>query len=357
MYLTFRNISTQEKVIVIVENQRYIINPLESIDVFCQNENPQFTTQPTFFSDIEEAVNEIDSTEEVSSRKEKLLAKLAKIFIKKIPEAILNISITYAVNCDSLQSVVVNLFDGIYSVCDGFFADFLDMVPVAMVFSRAETVDGTLKIVDVESINRKKYLKLWRNILLFTHWGLLFLNLTLFIPEYLTVRYFSSNFYLKKLFRRLYGKTLEQRAQILFKKEQKYEKEEKSGCLKDFLFLLVIGLLLFGLIFWASTSDPDVIVSEDLNTVVCFDETFVKTSEKLPSDAEKQKWESYSAHYTLPDGDYDSDSYYCYIYETPDGTRYMWLKEDYEKEENVNKDYKDYENPLIYKSTNSAVEN
>ncbi|MBQ3128173.1 MAG: hypothetical protein IJC13_03930 [Clostridia bacterium] len=48
------------------------------------------------------------------------------------------------------------------------------------------------------------------------------------------------------------------------------------------------------------------------------------------------------------------DNYYCYIYETTDGTRYMWLKDNCTDEENKDKDYEDYDNPLVYKSVGEA---
>jgi len=51
---------------------------------------------------------------------------------------------------------------------------------------------------------------------------------------------------------------------------------------------------------------------------------------------------------------YDIDNYYCYIYETTDGTRYMWIKDNCTDEENKDKDYEDYDNPLVYKSVGEA---
>lgn len=94
----------------------------------------------------------------------------------------------------------------------------------------------------------------------------------------------------------------------------------------------------------------DVIISEDLNSVVCFDEKFVKIDGGLPSDAVDVFLEDYYAYYPLDNGEYDSDSYYCYIYETPDGTRYMWLKDNCTSEESEDMDYEDYDKPLVYKS-------
>ncbi|MBQ5323516.1 MAG: hypothetical protein J6J07_08775, partial [Oscillospiraceae bacterium] len=97
-------------------------------------------------------------------------------------------------------------------------------------------------------------------------------------------------------------------------------------------------------------SEPEVLIAEDLSRVVCFDETFIRTDVGLPPDAEKSFLEDYNAFYPLPDGEYDTENYYCYIYETPDGTRYMWLKDNCTDPKNDKREYQDYESPLVFQS-------
>ena len=58
--------------------------------------------------------------------------------------------------------------------------------------------------------------------------------------------------------------------------------------------------------------------------------------------------ENYSAAYPLGDGEYDEENYYCFVYEDSNGNRYMWLQDNYD--EDFDKEYKDYENPMVYKS-------
>lgn len=350
MYITFRNNSTSEKMIISAGNQKQIIKPGEEADVFFINEKAEFTAQAAAFDELIDGVNEIGSDGQKESFKDRVLTKLTKKFIEKMAETALDTSVKYEVTGSNPQNIVVNLTEGAYSVCDGKICDFLDIVPVGMVFARAETEDGQIKVIDVTANNRKKFLKLMRNILLFSNWGLIFVELFLFIPEYLMIKFFSSHFYLKKLFAGLYNKSADERAILLAKKEESYEKEENGGCLRSIIKVLLMLLILGGICYWAMTSKPEVIISEDFQSVVCYDETFVKFDGELPEDAEKAPWEDYIAYYPLTGGEYDMDNYYCYIYEDSEGTRYMWLKDDCFNAENENKDYDDYENPLVYKS-------
>lgn len=354
MYITFKNNSESSKMVVSIKNQKYIINPENSIDVFWAEGNAVFETQCIAFEELTDAINEFEESEKSYSFKDKLLAKLTKKFIEKLPEAVLDLTIKYEVSFNTNQNAIINLYDGFYSVCDGTIADFFDIMEVDYVFSRAET-DNEIKVVDVIANNSKKFLKLMRMMLLFINSGIIFVDWFLFLPEYFTIKFLSTHFYIKRLFKKLYNKTAEERARLFYEKEQNYEKEEnKKGCLNSLIKTSLVLLVLGGICFWAFTSEPEVIISEDFSSVTCFDETFVRIDGKLPKNAEDVFLEDYSAYYPLVNGGYDMDNYYCHIYETPDGTRYMWLKDDCTNEENTDKNYEDYENPLVYKSTQRA---
>ena len=352
MYITFKNNSTSSKMTVVIENKRYIINPENSVEIFCTNNKLIFIAQCSGFDELTDAVKDIDSEIDSYSLKDKILTKLTKKFIEKIPEVLLDTSIIYEVNFTDCENTVVDLYDGFYSVCDGEIADFLfDILFVGYTFPRAE-VNSEIKVLDAYPNNRKKYLKLMRKVLLFIHWGFILPNLLFFVPEYSIIKLFSSRFYVNRLFRKLYNKNKNDREAVLNKKEEHYKTEENNkGCLKGILKALIVLLILGGICYWGITSEPDVIIAEDFSSVTCFDETFIKTDNGLPTDAKDVFLEDYSAYYPLADGGYDMDNYYCHIYETPDGTRYMWLKDDCNNEENADKDYEDYDNPLVYKST------
>ena len=351
MYITFKNNSENSKMIIFLENRKYILNPENSVDVFWEKSNLIFETQCMAFDELTDAINEFDKAEQPCRFKDKFLKKITKMFVEKLPEILLDLTMKYEVNFNNNQNVTINLYDGFYSVCDGKIADFFDIMGVDYVFSRAET-DNEIKVVDVIANNRKKFLKLMRMMLLFINSSIIFVDWFLFIPEYFTIKFLSTHFYIKRLFKKLYNKTAEERVSLFYEKEQSYEKEEnKKGCLSSLIKIFLVLLVLGGICFWGVMSEPEVIISEDFSSVTCFDETFVKIDGELPKDAEDVFLEDYSAYYPLVDGGYDMDNYYCHIYETPDGTRYMWLKDDCTNEENVDKSYEDYENPLVYKST------
>ncbi|MBQ9912685.1 MAG: hypothetical protein IJO73_00495 [Clostridia bacterium] len=351
MYITFKNNSTGAKMIVTVENQKHVINPECSVDIFFRSEKIEFIAETSALEELIDAVNEIDDNDGNDSFKERILKKFTKKTAEKLPDTVLNTSVKYEVTGADFSGIVINLYDGAYAICDGKIADFLDLVPIGYIFPRAETENGSIKVINVKTTNRKKYLKLIRNLLLFMHSGLTAINLLFFIPEYLIIKLLSSNFYIKNCLSWLYKKSADERESILFEKEHSYEKEEKKKILlPSGLKVVVVLVALCGLLIWGMASGPDVVISEDFSSVVCFEETFVKIDGGLPSDAEDVFLEDYTAFYPLADGEYDIDNYYCYIYETPDGTRYMWLKDNCTAEENADKEYEDYENPLVYKS-------
>lgn len=351
MYLTLKNNSTEAKMIITVQNQRHIISPESSIEVFVQSANFQFLAETSALDELIDAVNEINDNDKNDNLKDRILTKLAKKTAKKLPDTVLNTCVKYEVNGTNYSNIIINLYDGAYAICNGDFADFLDLVPIGYIFPRAESDNGSIRVADVNATNRKKYLKLVRNLLLFMHSGLTAINLLFFIPEYLIVKLLSSNFYIKTWLSGLYRKTFDERELILKKSEERYENENtKKKRFPTALKAFIVIAAVCGILVWGITSEPDVVISEDFQSVICFEETFVKTESGLPSDAEEVFLEDYNAFYPLSDGEYDMDNYYCYIYETPNGTRYMWLKDNCSNEENKNKDYEDYENPLVYKS-------
>ncbi len=357
MYVTFKNNSASAKMFVALQGQKYIIPPQTVVEVFVQSENFQFLAETSAMDELIDAVNEINDNDKNDSLKDRILTKFAKFAKKaaqKLPDTVLITSVKYEIKGADCSNIVVNLNDGVRAVCSGSLADLLDLVPLIYVFPRAETESGSIRIADVNITNRKKFLKLVRNLLLFMHSGLTAINLLFFIPEYLLVKLLSSKFYIKAWLSGLYRKTFDKRELILKKAEERYERNEKklfSPALKAFIIIAVVC----GVLVWGITSEPDVVVSEDFQSVVCFEETFVKIGSGLPSDAEEVFLEDYSAFYPLADGEYDMDNYYCYIYETPDGTRYMWLKDNCSNKENDNKNYEDYENPLVYKSIGKVI--
>lgn len=227
MYVTFKNNSTSSKMMVVVENKRYTINPESSVEIFCTNNKLLFEAQCLGFDDLSEAVKELDEEAKGYGFKDKILAKLTKKLVEKIPEFLLDTIIKYEINFTDYENAIVNLHDGFYSVCDSEIAEFFfDTMVVGFVFSRAEA-NGVVRVLDATANNRKKFLKLTRKILLFVHWRLFLPDLFFFIPEYLIVKFLTTHFYIKRIFRKIYNKEPNDRAALLYKKEQEYETDVK----------------------------------------------------------------------------------------------------------------------------------
>lgn len=349
MFVTFNNISSSNKVTLTADNRSYVINPESSAEVFFGSNTIEFMAQISPFEELTAAIDEMDSETKEYSFKDKILAKFVRKFAEKIDKMMLNVELNYAVTFNTSDRAVINLCEGVYSFCDGKFADFLELMPVMFSFCRAETDNGDIKVKDVILLNRKEYLKFFRNCLLFLNSGLFIIDWFFYIPSYLIFKFYSSKFYIRKTLTRLYCKTRDERARVLEEKEQTYEKEDKKGgCLLTVLKIAIFLLILGGLVFWANNEEYDVVLSEDLSTINCFEETYVRIDGELPEDAEKSFLESYFAFYPTDDGEYDSDRYYCNVYETPDGTRYIWLRDNGENGENDGKDYEETEKPMVY---------
>ena len=334
MLVTFRNISKYNRMIFHAENKDYIVNAGDSADVYCTGDTLIFT------ADIEpvDLTDGIDDIEE-KTFKGKMLKKLSKKFLEKLPDAALYTSVTYELTGE-YSNVTVEFDESAYAVFDGFVAEnIIEMPPLIYVFAQGETAFGTLRVVKSKAFNKRKYKKMYAKLLLLS-------NLLLFIPKLFAALFFTSDFYASKLLSRLYKCSPEKRNLIIAQKADIQSNRYGAFIKVIGIIALVIvgGLFLYNVV----TSEYDVMISEDFQSVVCFDEVFVRMDGSLPADAKKSFLEDYYAYYPLADGEYDMDNYYCYIYEDSEGNRYMWLKDGCSDKENKDKDYNDYENPIVY---------
>ncbi len=331
---------------------------LQSINISCGGQNvsvaPGASAEiPVFGNKIEltaelSAIDLLDGFEEEKPEtfKERVLMKLTKKLVEKIPEIVLNVKVTYEISNIS-GDVSVDFTEGTYVVGGSRIAEFLDFLPVSCMFPHIITSDGTVAVKKTESTNKKKYLRLYRNMLLFMNSGFILIDWFLFIPEYLFIKILSADKITERCIKKLYRMSVSER--ILFMEKQVDDTtNEKHGCLIGIIKVLIVIAAFVLIAEWAISSDPNTIISEDFQTVVCYDETFVRIDGGLPEDAKKTFLEEYTAHYYLGEDEYD-DSYYCYIYEDSEDNRYLWLQDEYEK------DYEDYENPMVYKSIGEQV--
>lgn len=341
MNVIFRNISKDNRMTFFVQEQKYVVDAGSYVNVLSSDNKLVFTV------DIE-PVDLTDGIDDITAEtfKGKVLKKLSKKFLQKLPDAALYTSVTYKLTGE-YSNVTVEFDESAYSVLDGVIAEELfEMPPLIYAFAQGETAFGTLRAVKSKSLNKKRYRKLYTGLLLFVDWVLFLPNLLFFIPKLFVALFFMSDFFVSKLLAKLYKYSPEKRNLIIAQKS-----DIQSHRFKDYLkgigivlLVVVAGVLFYNLL----TSDYDVIIAEDFQSIVCFDEVFVRMDGELPDDATKSFLEDYHAYYPLADGGYDTDNYYCYIYEDSEGNRYMWLKDGCAEDKNADKDYEDYENPIVY---------
>lgn len=352
MFVTFFNRCADNKMVLRVNSSVYELEPQSCADVPVSGERMPFSVEilPVDLS------SGLENEEKPKKFTEKILFKLAKKFAEKIPEMGLYANCDYELS-EITDNMTVDLYEGTYGVFDGNVADYVfDMVPVIYCFARAEVISGKLKFVKAHLMNRKKYLKLVRNLLLFIDTDLFFPNLVFFIPKYILTRFFSSGFFLSIIIARLYRLPVTERVHRSEEKSEGTNNDNKKGCLSNVIKTLLAFAVVVALIFLIASSEPDVVVSRNFKTVECFDEVFVQIAGGLPDDAQRVFLQDYSAYYPVSEDEYDMDSYYCYIYEDSNGERYMWLKDGCDKPENEDKDYDDYEKPFVYKSIGEKTE-
>lgn len=352
MFVTFYNRCDDNKMVLCVNSSVFTLEPQSCVDI------PVCVDKISFSVEIlpVDLYSGFEKEETPKKLKDRILFKLAKKFAEKLPEMGLYANCDYELS-EITNNTTVDLYDGVYSVADGNVADYLfDMVPVVYCFARVEAISGKLKFVKAHLMNRKKYLKLVRNLLLFIDTDLFFPNLVFFIPKYILTRFYATGFFLSRILTGLYRLPVAERVHRIDEKSNGSGIDNKKGCLSSVIKTLIAFAVVIALVFFIASSEPDVIVSKNFKTVECFDEVFVQIAGGLPDDAERVFFQDYSAYYPLSDDEYDIDSYYCYIYEDSNGERYMWLKDGCDKPENEDKDYDDYEKPLVYKSIGEKTE-
>lgn len=140
MYITFKNNSESENMVVTVDNGVHFLEPGKTTEVFCSSSKVIFEAKVTVFDELNNLVKELDEETEDYSFKDKILSKFSKKLAEGISKAVLDIIVKYEISCKS-DNTVVHLYDGMYSVCDGKIADAFDIMPIGYIFSRAEVED------------------------------------------------------------------------------------------------------------------------------------------------------------------------------------------------------------------------
>lgn len=258
MNITFINKSNINIIKLILEGVEYFLQPEGLLNVTFTGGDNTFTAELLPVNDIGEI--QPDKLEK-ESFKDKLLRKATNKFLKKIPEMALYSAVTYELQ-DVTSDTVVELESSVYSSCDGDIADFFDMMPVVYLFAKAESADTKINAIKAKNTNRRRFLKLFRRILLFLNWGMLFLNLFEFIPNYAVLKFYATDFYVTRLLKKLYALSKNEREYLIAKKSGEVENKPQNKWKRHlwaFIKVLIVLFALLGIGLWAMSGEPEAV--------------------------------------------------------------------------------------------------
>lgn len=252
MFINFRNNASDCRIKLNINDTSYLLESGKSVEVNVYDD------AVTFFAETlpEDLTAGWDEEETPKKLKDRILFKLAKKFAEKIPELGLYSICEYELS-EITNGMTVELYDGGYSVLDGKLADFLfEMVPVLFIFARAEVMSGKLKFKRAKLVNRKKFLKIVRNLLLFIDTDLFLPNLLFFIPKYIIERFVSSSIVLTLIMKWLYTMSVTDRVHRINAKLKDVDITSKRSFLAAVIKTLLAILIIFGIGYLIASSEP-----------------------------------------------------------------------------------------------------
>lgn len=257
MFITFRNNSADCRIKLNINDTSYLLESGKNVEVCVYDDTV------TFFVETlpEDLTTGWDTQESPKKLRDRILYKLAKKFVEKIPELGLYSVCEYELS-EITNGMIVELYDGGYSVLDGKLADFLfEMVPVIFTFARAEVMSGKLKFKRAKLVNRKKFLKIVRNLLLFIDTDLFLPNLIFFIPKYVVERFVVTSTVLTIIMKWLYGMSVTDRVHRINAKLKDVDITSKRSILSAVIRTVLAILIIFGIVYLIASSEPDPVES------------------------------------------------------------------------------------------------
>ena len=91
---------------------------------------------------------------------------------------------------------------------------------------------------------------------------MLLLNLFEFIPAYIVLKFYATDFYISKLIKKLYALSKNERDYLIAKKladEENTPPKKNRSCLYSFIKALFIILVLLGIGYWALSGESEAV--------------------------------------------------------------------------------------------------
>ena len=243
MVVSFRNNSSDCRIKLNINDAAYLLEAGKSAEISVYDE------KVTFFAEMlpEDLTAGWDTEETPKKLRDRILHKLARKFAEKIPELGLYSVCEYSLS-EITDGMTVELYDGAYSVLDGMFSQwFMEMIPVVFTFARAEAVTGKLSFNRARLVNRKKYLKTVRNILLFLDLELFLANLLFFIPKYVIERFAATGICLTMIMKRLYSMPVTKRVHKINENLKDPDIPVKRSILSALIKVILIIAVIYGI--------------------------------------------------------------------------------------------------------------
>lgn len=257
MVVSFRNNSSDCRIKLNINNAAYLLEAGKSAEISVYDE------KVTFFAEMlpEDLTAGWDTEETPKKLRDRILHKLARKFAEKIPELGLYSVCEYELS-EITDGMTVELYDGGYSILDGKLSEYLfEMIPVLFTFARAEVMSGNLKFVRARLVNRKKYLKIIRNLLLFIDIELFLPNLLFFIPKYIIERFVASSIVLTCIMKQLYTMSVTDRGHRINAKLKDTDISSKRSFFAAAIKTVLAILVIFGIGYMVVTTEPEPVES------------------------------------------------------------------------------------------------
>lgn len=227
MYISFNNKNAKCDILLEYNNCTYKIPSEQSLELPVFNSTCRFsvTAEPL-------TQEELFGDEKPTKFAEKLLHKAAKKLVDSVSGMTLNPQVSYELGCADELTQIDLIFEE-WSEFDGDVAMFLlETYPIFRTFCRAESATATLKVVETRNTNLRQFLKTARYGLVFIQFTSIFWGLLFFLPYYIGVKYFASDFHFSKVLKKLYNMKAEQREEAIKRNSEKLGTADNlKGCL------------------------------------------------------------------------------------------------------------------------------
>lgn len=220
-----------------------------------QTSNLEIESADFYLSAYTDIIDTVDLELEEKSLKNKLFQKGFDKMIALGKKLMVQCKNTYHICLNNPKAELVFELDA-FGKDNSFAQDFFDMPVDLTSFTRLECEYADIEVIASEAINKKDFLKIYRRMYFLVNWNLGISAILFYLPSYIKQKKMVSHKQLTKTFKKFYFVTREERDKLISIDADDItntnKKQEpivtKKGCLKTFLGIGFIVLLLWGIL-------------------------------------------------------------------------------------------------------------